>query len=107
MVKLKRARMQQVIVKAVNADGSTKMMVADETMTAWDVCKILVEKNRTQLGPNWTLIERIPHLHLGEQGPHPPPPMISSPSLPVHVWVVSECGKCVCICLSVHLCVCV
>ena len=70
MEKLKRARTQQVIVKAVNADGSTKMMVADETMTAWDVCKILVEKNRTQLGPNWTLVERLPHLHLGEKRHH-------------------------------------
>ena len=66
MQKMKRARFQQLVVKAVNADGSTKMAVVDETMTAWDVCKLMVEKNRTQLGPNWTLIEKLPSLHIGE-----------------------------------------
>jgi hypothetical protein len=65
MQKMKRAQFQQLVVKAVNADGSTKMAVVDEIMTAWDVCKLLVEKNRTQLGPNWTLIERLPSLQIG------------------------------------------
>lgn len=64
MQKMKRAQFQQLVVKAVNADGSTKMAVVDEIMTAWDVCKLLVEKNRTQLGPNWTLIERLPSLQI-------------------------------------------
>ena len=66
MQKMKRARTQQLIIKAVNADGSTKMAVVDDSMTVWDVCLLLVDKNRTQLGPNWTLMERIPSLHLGQ-----------------------------------------
>lgn len=42
-----------------------KTVAITEGMTARDVCFLLAEKNHQDLGPNWTIVEKIPDLHLG------------------------------------------
>lgn len=42
------------------------MVAIHEGMTARDVCVMLAERNHQDLGPNWTIVEKIPDLHLGE-----------------------------------------
>ena len=54
-------------MKAISVDGSSKMAVVDEQMDARDVCIILAEKNHQNFGPNWTLVERLEDLELGEK----------------------------------------
>ena len=55
----------QMVLKVYNIDGSTKMVAIHETMNARDVCILLAERNHQQMGPNWTLVERLSELHLG------------------------------------------
>ena len=55
----------QIVLKAHNVDGSTKMVAVHEGMTARDMCVMLAERNHQELGPNWTVVEKIPDLHLG------------------------------------------
>ena len=55
----------QMVLKVHNVDGSTKMVAIHETMNAKDVCILLAERNHQQMGPNWTLVERLADLHLG------------------------------------------
>ena len=43
------------------------MVAIHEGMTARDACVLLAERNHQDMGPNWTIIERIPDLHLGEK----------------------------------------
>lgn len=43
-----------------------KTVAITEGMTARDVCFLLAEKNHQDLGPNWTIVEKIPDLHLGK-----------------------------------------
>ena len=63
-------------------DGSTKMIAIHEQMNARDVCILLAERNHKPIGPNWTLVERLTDLHLGEPEFSPlSPPSLSVPSL--------------------------
>lgn len=55
-----------MVLKVHNVDGSTKMVAIHETMSAKDVCILLAERNHQQMGPNWTLVERLSDLHLGK-----------------------------------------
>lgn len=57
----------QMVLKAHNIDGSTKMVAIHEGMNVRDVCILLAERNHQELGPNWTLVERLSDLHLGKQ----------------------------------------
>ena len=43
------------------------MVAIHEGMTARDACVLLAERNHQDMGPNWTIIEKIPDLHLGEK----------------------------------------
>ena len=71
----------QMVLKVHNVDGSTKMIAIHEQMNARDVCILLAERNHKQIGPNWTLVERLTDLHLG------------------------ELCVCVCVCVYVYACV--
>lgn len=42
------------------------MVAIHETMTSKDVCILLAERNHQEMGPNWTLVERLSDLHLGK-----------------------------------------
>ena len=64
MKKLREANIQKIVLKAHNVDGSTKMVAIHEGMTARDACILLAERNHQDMGPNWTIIEKIPDLHL-------------------------------------------
>lgn len=44
------------------------MVAIHEGMTARDVCVMLAERNHQDMGPNWTIVEKIPELHLGRWG---------------------------------------
>jgi hypothetical protein len=67
MLKLKEASVQKVVLKAYNIDGSSKMVAITDNMKARDVCFFLAERNHQELGPNWTILEKIPDLHLGNE----------------------------------------
>lgn len=54
-----------MVLKVHNIDGSTKMVAVHETMNVRDVCILLAERNHQEMGPNWTLVERLTDLHLG------------------------------------------
>ena len=56
----------QMVLKVHNVDGSTKMIAIHEQMNTRDVCILLAERNHKPIGPNWTLVERLTELHLGE-----------------------------------------
>jgi len=49
-----------------NVDDSTKIVAIHETMNAKDMCILLAEGNHQQMGPNWTLVERLGYLNLGK-----------------------------------------
>ena len=55
-----------MVLKVHNVDGSTKMIAIHEQMNARDVCILLAERNHKSIGPNWTLVEKLSELHLGE-----------------------------------------
>ena len=46
-------------------DGSAKMVEVHASMSAKDLCILLAKKNHEEMGPNWTLVERLTDLHLG------------------------------------------
>lgn len=54
-----------MIVKAINDDGSSKMVEIIEQMDAFDVCIILADRNHKTLEPNWTLVERLEEFEIG------------------------------------------
>ena len=54
-----------MIVKAVYDDGSSKMVLINEEMNAYDVCMMLAKKNHQNIKPNWTLVERLEDFELG------------------------------------------
>ncbi|XP_071497684.1 uncharacterized protein [Diadema antillarum] len=62
--KLKKARVQKLIVRVYMEDGSSKTMFVDETMRARQVCHMLVEKNHLDERPDWAIIEQIPELFM-------------------------------------------
>lgn len=54
-----------MVLKVHNVDGSTKMVAIHEAMNARDVCILLAERNHQEIGPNWTLVEKLTDLYLG------------------------------------------
>lgn len=54
-----------MVLKVHNVDGSTKMVAIHESMNSRDVCILLAERNHQEIGPNWTLVEKLTDLHLG------------------------------------------
>ena len=53
-----------MIVKVINNDGSSKMVLINGQMDTHDVCMMLAEKNHQSLDPNWTLMERLEDFEL-------------------------------------------
>ena len=67
MEKLKEAsggERAQLFVKFFCADGSTKSILVDESMTVARALEILVEKNHIQLEPSWGVVEHLPELYM-------------------------------------------
>lgn len=64
--KMKLANKKKEVIKVFNNDGSNKTVVIEEGMTASVVCYLLVSKNHFEESPNWTLIERLGNVGLGE-----------------------------------------
>ncbi|XP_071803007.1 ras-associated and pleckstrin homology domains-containing protein 1-like isoform X2 [Asterias amurensis] len=62
--KLKKARVQKLIIRVYGDDGSSKTMFADETMTCRQVVHILVEKNHLDERADWAVVEQIPDLYM-------------------------------------------
>eukprot|EP00117_Sycon_ciliatum_P019638 scpid21070/ scgid17740/ Amyloid beta A4 precursor protein-binding family B member 1-interacting protein; APBB1-interacting protein 1 len=59
MDKLKEANKKKLVLKAYNDDGSSKMIVIDEMMTAYEVTQRLIRKNRVKASTNYVLIEQL------------------------------------------------
>lgn len=59
-----------MVLKVHNVDGSTKMVAIHEAMNARDVCILLAERNHQEIGPNWTLVEKLTDLYLGMSAMH-------------------------------------
>jgi amyloid beta A4 precursor protein-binding family B protein 1-interacting protein len=64
--KMKLASKRKVAIKVFNNDGSNKTVVVEEGMSAAVVCYLLVTKNHFEESPNWTIIERLGDVNLGE-----------------------------------------
>lgn len=64
MEKLKLANVRRAVLKVHDSQGSYKMAVVDQYMTARQVCNTLIEKNHLEPGPNWTLTEQLTDLKL-------------------------------------------
>ena len=55
-----------MVLKAFNVDGSSKMIAVHGGMSAREVCFMLADRNHQDLGPNWTIVEKLTDLHLGK-----------------------------------------
>lgn len=66
--KMKLASKRKAAIKVFNNDGSNKTVVVEEGMTAAVVCYLLVSKNHFEESPNWTIIERLGDVSLGNVG---------------------------------------
>ena len=64
--KMKLAHHKKVPIKVVNTDKSNKTVVVEEGMTSSMVCHLLVVKNHYDESPNWTLVEQLGDVSLGE-----------------------------------------
>ena len=56
----------QLFVRAYTADGSSKSILVDESMTVAEVSDILVAKNHAHPSVHWSVIEHMPDLHMGK-----------------------------------------
>ena len=54
-----------MVLKVFSIDGSSKMVAIHNGMNARDVCLLLAERNHLDIGPNWTVVENITDLQLG------------------------------------------
>ena len=57
---------EQLVVKVFNKDQSSKTMMIDERMTTRNIVNQLLDKNHFDFQPDWTLMEEIPSLYMGE-----------------------------------------
>jgi hypothetical protein len=64
---MKAAAVTRLYVKAFSVDGSSKALMVDESMTCGRVLALLSDKNHVALSSKWTLVEHIPHLHMGKK----------------------------------------
>ncbi|XP_022096735.1 amyloid beta A4 precursor protein-binding family B member 1-interacting protein-like isoform X7 [Acanthaster planci] len=62
--KLKKARVQKLIIRVYSEDGSSKTLFADETMTCRQIVHTLVDKNHLEEKADWALVEQIPELYM-------------------------------------------
>lgn len=64
--KMRAASVTRLYVKAFTQDGSSKALMVEESMTCGRVLALLADKNHVQLSQKWTLVEHLPHLHMGK-----------------------------------------
>lgn len=63
--KLEQASIRRLFVKAFTADGASKSLLVDESMSCGHVTRLLADKNHVQMEPLWALVEHIPDLQMG------------------------------------------
>lgn len=63
--KLEQASIRRLFVKAFTADGASKSLLVDESMSCGHVTRLLADKNHVQMEPHWALIEHLPDLQMG------------------------------------------
>ena len=64
--KMKAASVQKLVVKVFDDNLETsKTLAIDQLWTVRDVVSKMVKKNDVEVDPNWSLIERLPDMHLG------------------------------------------
>ncbi|XP_031638261.1 abnormal cell migration protein 10 isoform X2 [Contarinia nasturtii] len=62
--KLEQASIRRLFVKAFTADGASKSLLVDESMTCGHVTRLLADKNHVQMEPLWALVEHLPDLQM-------------------------------------------
>uniref|UniRef100_A0A336M780 CSON011335 protein n=1 Tax=Culicoides sonorensis TaxID=179676 RepID=A0A336M780_CULSO len=62
--KLEQASVRRLFVKAFSADGASKSLLVDETMTCGHVTRLLADKNHVPMEPHWALVEHLPDLQM-------------------------------------------
>uniref|UniRef100_A0A1B0BWA3 PH domain-containing protein n=1 Tax=Glossina palpalis gambiensis TaxID=67801 RepID=A0A1B0BWA3_9MUSC len=62
--KLETAPIRRLFVKAFTADGASKSLLVDESMTCGHVTRLLADKNHVQMQPNWALVESLGDLQM-------------------------------------------
>lgn len=62
--KLEQASVRRLFVKAFSADGASKSLLVDETMTCGHVTRLLADKNHVPMEPHWALVENLPDLQM-------------------------------------------
>jgi len=63
--KMKAASVQKLVVKVFDDNLETsKTLAIDQLWTVRDVVSKMVKKNDVEVDPNWSLIERLPDMHL-------------------------------------------
>lgn len=64
---MKAASVQKLVVKVFDDNLETsKTMLIDQTWTVRDIVTKMVKKNDVEVDPNWSLIEKLPDMHLGK-----------------------------------------
>ncbi|ETN61039.1 growth factor receptor-bound protein [Anopheles darlingi] len=58
--KLEQASVRRLFVKAFSADGASKSLLIDETMSCGHVTRLLADKNHVQMEPTWAIVEHLP-----------------------------------------------
>ncbi|XP_061497476.1 ras-associated and pleckstrin homology domains-containing protein 1 isoform X1 [Anopheles gambiae] len=58
--KLEQASVRRLFVKAFTADGASKSLLVDETMSCGHVTRLLADKNHVQMEPTWAIVEHLP-----------------------------------------------
>ncbi|XP_058821294.1 abnormal cell migration protein 10 isoform X2 [Topomyia yanbarensis] len=62
--KLEQATVRRLFVKAFSADGASKSLLVDETMTCGHVTRLLADKNHVQMEPSWAIVEHLPEYQM-------------------------------------------
>ena len=64
--KMKAASVQKLVVKVYDDNLETsKTLAIDQMWTVRDIVSKMIKKNDVEVDPNWSLIEKLPDMHLG------------------------------------------
>ncbi|XP_053671211.1 ras-associated and pleckstrin homology domains-containing protein 1 [Anopheles nili] len=62
--KLEQASVRRLFVKAFTADGASKSLLVDESMSCGHVTRLLADKNHVQMEPAWAIVEHLPEYQM-------------------------------------------
>ncbi|XP_058058203.1 ras-associated and pleckstrin homology domains-containing protein 1 [Anopheles bellator] len=62
--KMEQASVRRLFVKAFSADGASKSLLIDETMSCGHVTRLLADKNHVQMEPTWAIVEHLPEYQM-------------------------------------------